>query len=139
MRAAAGDDGQAAVELALVLPLLALLLLGMVQVGLVVRDQVLLTHAAREAVREAAVDPSPDASRRAALAGAPLEAARLKLQLTTEPEAGRVNARLDYRSPTMVPVIGPLLPEVELTARASMRLEDTTSADSARYGSASVP
>ena len=39
--------GQAAVELALALPLVALLLLAVVQVGLVVRDQVLTTPAAR--------------------------------------------------------------------------------------------
>jgi Flp pilus assembly protein TadG len=57
------------VELALVLPLVLLLLLGVVQVGLVVRDQILVVHAAREAAREAAVDPAPGAARRAALAG----------------------------------------------------------------------
>jgi Flp pilus assembly protein TadG len=43
------------VEFALVLPLLAALLLALVQTGLVVRDQVLVVHAAREAVRELAV------------------------------------------------------------------------------------
>src|SRR5207247_8954779 len=65
-RATTRDDGQAAVELALVLPLVALLLLVLVQVGLVVRDQVLVVHAAREAAREAAVDAAPEAARRAA-------------------------------------------------------------------------
>ncbi len=144
MRAGAGDEGQAAegqaaVELALVLPLLALLLLGMVQVGLVVRDQVLLTHAAREAAREAAVDSAPEAARQAALAGAPLEAARLKLQLTREPEDERVRASLAYRSPTMVPVIGPLLPDVTLTGVASMRIEVAAGMGPTRYGVASVP
>ncbi len=118
-----GDDGQAAVELALVLPLLALLLLAMVQVGLVVRDQVLLTHSAREAAREAAVDPTPEAARRAALAGAPLVAARLNLDVREGPEAGRVSVGLAYRAPTEVAVVGPLLPDVSLTATASMRSE----------------
>ena len=46
-------------ELALVLPLVVALLLAVVQVGLIVRDQVLVVHAAREAAREAAVDPDP--------------------------------------------------------------------------------
>jgi len=123
VRAGAGDDGQAAVELALVLPLLALLLLAMVQVGLVVRDQVLVTHAAREAAREAAVDPSPAAARRAALAGAPLATDRLKLEVERGPEPGRVRVRLVYRAPTAVALVGPLLPDVELSARASMRSE----------------
>ncbi|HSH59545.1 MAG TPA: TadE/TadG family type IV pilus assembly protein [Acidimicrobiales bacterium] len=123
MRAGPGDEGQAAVELALVLPLLALLLLGMVQVGLVVRDQVMLTHAAREAAREAAVDPSPEAVRRAALAGAPLATGRLKLEVERGPEAGRISVRLAFRAPTAVALVGPLLPDVELSARASMRSE----------------
>jgi len=118
-----GNEGQAAVELALVLPLLVLLLLGMVQVGLVVSDQVLLTHAAREAAREAAVTPTPEAARGAALAGAPLEPARLKVELTNDRGAARVSARLTYRSPTMMPLVGPLLPDVELSARASTRAE----------------
>ena len=120
-----GDDGQAAVELALVLPLVALLLLGAVQVALVVRDQVLLTHAAREAAREAAVDPSPDAPRRAALAGAPLHPARLDVAVTrAATPGGRVSTRLRYRCPTLVPIVGALVPDVNLTAAASMRIED---------------
>ncbi len=118
-----GDEGQAAVELALVLPLVALLLLALVQVGLVVRDQVLLTHAAREAAREAAVDPSPQAARRAVLAGAPLAMDRLDVQLTGPGPDGRVSVRLSFRSPTTVPLVGPLTPDVVLGARASMRAE----------------
>ena len=124
---AAGDEGQSAVELALVLPLLVLLLLGMVQVGLVVRDQVLLTHAAREAAREAAVDPSPDAPRRAALSGAGLDPARLEVRVTREGGAERVITRLAYRSPTMVPMVGAVVPDVALDAMASMRVEDSAS------------
>ena len=53
-------------ELALVLPLVSLLLLGAVQLAVIVQDQVMVTHAAREAARQAAVDVSPDAPRRAA-------------------------------------------------------------------------
>ena len=45
--------GQAAAEVALVLPLVALVLLGVLQAGLVLRDQVLVTHAAREGARAA--------------------------------------------------------------------------------------
>ncbi len=123
MTVARGEQGQAAVELALVLPLVALLLLGMVQVGLVVRDQVLLTHAAREGAREAAVEPSPEAARRAVLAGAPLATDRLEVRLTGPGPDGRVTVRLSFRSPTTVPVVGPLTPDVVLGAQASMRAE----------------
>lgn len=125
MRAGAVDDGQAAVELALVLPLLALLLLGMVQVGLVVRDQVLLTHAAREAAREAAVDPAPPGIRRAALSAGPLEPGRLSVAIiATEPEEVRIGVQLRYASATDLPLVGPLLPDVEIQSRASMRKEN---------------
>ena len=51
-----GSEGQAAVELALALPLVALLLLALVQLGFLVRDQVLVVHAAREGVRSSATD-----------------------------------------------------------------------------------
>ena len=124
MRVGAGDDGQAAVELALVLPLLALLLLGMVQVGLVVRDQVLLTHAAREAAREAAVDPAPPGIRRAALSAGPLEPGRLSVAMVAAgPEEVRIGVQLRYASATDLPLVGPLLPDVVIESRASMRKE----------------
>ena len=55
---AGADRGQSTVEFALVLPLVVMVLLLVVQVGLVVRDQVLVVHAAREAARAAAVGDS---------------------------------------------------------------------------------
>ena len=84
------EGGQAAVELALALPLLALLALALLQVTLVVRDQVLLTHAAREAAREAAVDPEPGAARRGALQGSRLDGDDLVVHTSdgTGPAAG---------------------------------------------------
>lgn len=123
-RAARGDEGQAAVELALVLPLVALLLLALVQVALVVRDQVLVVHAAREAARAAAVDPTARAARHAALAGAPLAANRLSLDMSGHEKGARqVDVRVSYRSPTYAPVVGALIPDIVLHARASMRRE----------------
>ena len=119
-----GQEGQAAVELALVLPLVALLLLAVVQAGLVVRDQVLVVHAAREAARAAAVDPSAGAPRQAALAAAPLDAGRLDLQVSRSGRSGDpVSVAVSYRSATFAPMIGPLLPDVVLRAKASMRRE----------------
>ena len=76
-RRARADGGQSTVEFALVLPLVVVVLLLVVQVGLVVRDQVLVVHAAREAVRAASVGDSNDQVRRAAAAAGPLDADRL--------------------------------------------------------------
>lgn len=123
-RSCRGDEGQAAVELALVLPLVGLLLLALAQVALVARDQVLVVHAAREAARAAAVDPTLRAAREAALAGAPLARDRLALELTGQGSGpGQVKAVLSYRSPTYVPMVGSLIPDIVLRAQASMRRE----------------
>lgn len=119
-----GDEGQAAVELALVLPLVAVVLLGVVQVALVARDQVLVVHAAREAAREAAVDPSPESARRAAAAAVPLDAGRLDVEVAGPAGSARVvHLTVSYRAPTFVPFVGRLVPDVRLVARASMRRE----------------
>ena len=129
----ADEAGQAATELALVLPLLVLLLLAIVQVTLVARVQVLVVHAAREAAREAAVDPRPGAVRGAArrVAGNPdggaasgLKVRRLDTEMShTGGAPVIVTVRVVYRAPTDVPLIGPLLPDIEVRAKASMRQE----------------
>jgi hypothetical protein len=120
MAAPERQHGQAAVELALALPLVALLLLAVVQVGLVVRDQVLTVHAAREAARAAAVDSDPGRARAAALAGSGLPGGRLVVELRRGTSA-EVTVR--YRSATDLPLVGPLLPDIVLRAKATMRSE----------------
>jgi Flp pilus assembly protein TadG len=119
-----GDGGQASVELALVLPLVLLLLLGMVQLGLLVRDQILVVHAAREAAREAAVDPAGDAASRAAAASSTLDGARLTVTTSGRGAAGsRVRVEVAYRAPTRVPLVGAALGDLTLRASATMRVE----------------
>jgi hypothetical protein len=98
----------------------ALLLLAVVQVGLVVRDQVLVVHAAREAARAAAVDPRAAPARTAALTGSGLEARRLTLALRT---GDHVEVVITYRAPTALPLVCPLLPDLTLRAKAAMRAE----------------
>ena len=118
------DEGQAAVELALVLPLVAILLLTLVQVGLIVRDQILVIHAAREAAREAAVDGGPDIPRRAAAASSTLDPDRLTVDATDRAGPGsRVKVRVSYRAATDVPLVGGALPDITLEASATMRVE----------------
>jgi len=118
------DGGQAAVELALVLPVIALLALVVVQVALVGRDLVLVVHAAREAARQAAVEAGTAGPTDAAVSSTGLERDRIDVEVTGRGAPGsRVTARVRYRVRTDVPLAGALVPDVDLTASAAMRVE----------------
>lgn len=124
MRREREDGGQAAVELALVLPLVLMLLLVVVQLGVLVRDQILVVHAAREAAREAAVEAAADAPRRAAAASSSLAESRLTVTSTGRGAPGsRVRVEVAYRAPTAVPLVGAALGDLTLRASATMRVE----------------
>jgi Flp pilus assembly protein TadG len=116
-----GEKGQAAIELALCLPILALLLLALVQVAVVVRDQVAVVHAAREGARAAAVTGAGPADGVAAAR----EAVRLDPgRLDVDAARGEVvRVVVSYRSPTDVPLVGRLVGDVTLRATAVMRSE----------------
>jgi Flp pilus assembly protein TadG len=114
------DAGQATVELALALPVVLLLGLVLVQATLVLRDQLVVVHAAREAARATSLDPDP--ARPQAAAEAVLPGARVRSG--RRPPAGELVAvEVHYRSVTAVPVVGPMLGDVALQARAVMRVE----------------
>jgi hypothetical protein len=116
--------GQATVELALVLPLLLLALLLLVQVALVVRDQVRVVHAAREAARAAAVQEDLGPVVDAALKGARLAGGRTVVERGTRGGPGSmVEVEVRYRSPTHVPIVGALIDDITLVATAAMRVE----------------
>ena len=116
------DRGQATVELALALPLVFVVLLGVVQVLIVGRDQIAVVHAAREGARAAAV--AADATAEgvdAATSAAGLDPARLSVAVATG--ADRVTVSVRYVVPTDVPLIGALLGDVTVTGTATMHTE----------------
>jgi Flp pilus assembly protein TadG len=114
------DDGQATVELALCLPVVVLLVLGVVQVAVVVRDQLAVELAAREGARAAAVSAAPaDAGASAAARAAP----SLSLDTTTVVGAGTVTVTVSAPSHTDVPLIGALVADVRVSATVTMALE----------------
>lgn len=124
MAADRADRGQATVELALLLPLVALLLVGMAQLAVVARDYTLVMHAAREAARAAAVDDDPAAPRRAAERAGPLAPARLDVLVSSRGAPGTtITATVAYSSPVRVPVVGAMVDDVRLQASAAMRVE----------------
>ena len=111
-------------ELALVLPVVVTLLLVVVQVGLVVRTQVLVSHAAREGARAAAVSPTLGVARRAALDAGGLAPERLSVSLHRRGTAGGLVAvTVRYRVAGGVPIVGRVVAGRELTATVVMRVE----------------
>jgi hypothetical protein len=119
-RACLRTRGQATVELALVLPLVVFALLAILQVGLVVRDQVAVVHAAREAARAASVDP--DSSRAVGAAKRVLKDAQV--DVGSRPKVGEpIAVEVRYHDRTDLPLVGPLFPDLDLHARAVMRVE----------------
>jgi Flp pilus assembly protein TadG len=118
------ESGQATVELALVLPLVALVLLALVQAVVVARDQLLVVHAAREAAREAAVNDDPTAATTAAREAGPLDPAQMSVEIRGRDGPGStVEAVVSYRPPNHVPILTRLLGNVTLHGRAKMRVE----------------
>ncbi|MEO5679565.1 MAG: TadE/TadG family type IV pilus assembly protein [Acidimicrobiales bacterium] len=110
-------------ELALCLPVVAVLLLLVVQAGMVVVDQVAVVQAAREGARRASVDPDPGAVQRAALGGrlGPGRTTVRVERLPGRPPLARVEVR--HRAATDVPIVGRLIPDVDLAASATMMVE----------------
>lgn len=119
--------GQATVELALTLPVVLVAALLVVQVGLLLRAQLLVTNAAREAARAAAVGEPPPPP-------AGLDPDRTVVEIhggagRDPPATGgdaaitAVTAEVRYRCPTDVPLVGLLVPDVDLTASVTMRSE----------------
>jgi hypothetical protein len=119
-----GDRGQATVELALCLPLVAILLVVLMQVGVVVCDQTRLWHAAGEAAREASVDPDPgqiaQVAERSGLAPISLS---VRPQSPYRSQGLPVTVALDYSPRSILPLLGRLVGGIRLHATATMRIE----------------
>ncbi|HEY8545358.1 MAG TPA: TadE family protein [Acidimicrobiales bacterium] len=123
-RPPSGDQGQATAELAVVLPFIAVLLLGLVYVGWLIGDHIMATHAAREGARAAAVDSDPRAAERAARAAGGLDPRRLRVETRNRGHVGdRVTVAVRYRTDNPVPLLRWLVDGVTLTAEATMRVE----------------
>ncbi len=109
--------GQATVEFALILPLVFALFVFLIQVALVARDEIRVVHAARAAAREASV--STDESRVRSVATRALNGATVEVSRA----GSSVTVVVAYTSPTNLPLIGALLPDVTLREHATMAVE----------------
>jgi Flp pilus assembly protein TadG len=120
------ESGSAVVEFALLLPILLLVLLGVVQIGVLANDRLLLAQAARAGAREAAVQEDEVAVREAATsAGAGLDPERLRLEVDRAGERGSpVTVSLSYDVPIAGVLAVWLLPStVTISTAATSRQE----------------
>ncbi|MGZ6545313.1 MAG: TadE/TadG family type IV pilus assembly protein [Actinomycetota bacterium] len=120
------NTGSAVVEFALVLPLLLVVALSLVQVGLLVRDRLLIEAAARAGARTAAVEADEGAVREAALAAAPdLDPALAGVVIARQGTQGDpVTVSVNYDEVVRVPLIGWLFgSSIHLDASATDRQE----------------
>ena len=108
------------------MPILLLVLLALVQVGALARDQLVLTQASRAGAREAAVDGSVEAVQEAVrTAASVLDAERMSIDVAWSGTRGDpVTVSLVYEVPMASPLAGWMLPEsVTLRSSATMRQE----------------
>jgi hypothetical protein len=114
------ETGQTTAELAVVFPIVLLLVLTLIQAALVLRDDLALVDAAREAARAASLDADPARAERAAASVLPGAVVR---PYSRPPVGEMVRVTLAYRSFTTLPLVGPLLPDPLLVAHTAMRVE----------------
>ncbi|HEY7762997.1 MAG TPA: TadE family protein [Actinomycetota bacterium] len=115
-------------EFALVLPIVLAIVLAMVQVGLLVRDRLLVESAVRSGARTAAVDPGDEAVRAAVLRAAPtLDPGAVSVSVTRAGIRGEpVTVSVDYVASIRVPVVSWLVPGgVTMRSAATDRQEFT--------------
>lgn len=126
-----GEDGQAAVEFALVTPLLIVLLFGIIQVGVAFHDYVTLTDAARAGARKAIVarfsgGDLTDAKQAVRDAASDLDQTKLGVDVA-DPAWGtpgsQVTVTATYPYSVNIPLLGLSILSGNLTATAKERLE----------------
>ena len=115
------NSGQATVELALVMPLIIGLLLIILNVGLVVRDQLAVWHAASAGARAASISPdSPDVVQQAVEDEVGLRP--LHLQIVRDEQL--ITVKVQYPRTINLLLIKHILPPLTLSASVTMHVQD---------------
>ena len=113
-------EGQATVEFALVIPVIAIFLLLIVQVGLVVEKKILVTNSSREAARILSVENNSE--RAVAKAQEILKDANVSISRpSTQGEYLTVTVSKVVKS--NMPILGVIFPDVTVSSKTSMRIE----------------
>jgi Flp pilus assembly protein TadG len=116
--------GQAAAELAAVIPIFLLFMVLLAEVGLVMVDQMAVERAAREGARTAAVTSSVQEIKESAYAATDLSRHRTTVSVGQRPDGdGMVEVNVRYESRIVMPFTGAVLFRPQLKAEATMRVE----------------
>ena len=107
------------------LPIMVLMALGLILVGVAVRNELAIELAAREGARAAAVSADPAAAATRAANGA----VTLPLEVTTTSDGRAVTVTVTYVDPVDVAIIGALIGPVTHTASATMMFEPPEAAE----------
>ena len=122
-RRAAGDRGVTAVEFAIILPLLLMMIFGIIEFGRAYQARLTVTHAAREGVRVLAVTENQAAAEAAALAAATgLDPG--SVTVTGTPCAAGLPAEMVVTYPVTIEIPGTGVHSFTLTGKAVMTCLD---------------
>jgi Flp pilus assembly protein TadG len=123
------QQGQTMVEFALVLPIICLLLFGVIQFGILYKDYVTVTDAARAGARKAAVsrlESNPEGATEAKVraAAADLDQAKLTVSVVASPawEHG-ADVTVEAKYPYAVNLLGLVVASGQLKSTTTERVE----------------
>lgn len=114
--------GQATVELALVLPLLAVFVMLIAQFAMVATHQLALWQVARDATRVASLSSEPRDAVRVVIGHNTIAGAEAIIEDVSQSDA-KTRVRLKYRERTSLPLLGAFLPDLTLYAEVVMATE----------------
>lgn len=119
------EDGQAMIEMALILPILLLLIMGIIEFGFLFSTRINMNNVVRQAVRTAVVSTASESDLEDAMRADALSLAMLADNIT-ECDIVKVNpnvtAKLTYKAPLITGYITNYK-AIEMTAQATMRAE----------------
>jgi len=119
------EKGVSAVEFALILPILIVLVFGIFQFGIAYNNYITITHAAREGARLAAVDLTNPSLKQIIIERAypiPLTEADITISTPGGTEIGDpVEVEIIYNITVEIPLVGSW--NIPLTSKAVMRIE----------------
>ena len=121
-----GENGQATVEFALIIPLVVVVLLAVIQVALVAYAQLGVAHVARETARAVSVDTSTDVSLLAQnMAPFGKNTLNIEVVILPAPPLGRefVVVTVSYQTPPISRLFAPFDTQMRVSAQIKMLVE----------------